>query len=134
MVPAPGTNGQHGWRFLSRRAQKMATEAEFASFVVARLLPKEVLHPKIADAVWGAFMRGEFDAAAFQAMKGVEVGVCAASGLGAEHIGTALMRRAFSVDDGPLTDMTAEKGERVGRMELFAGAIGSSRIRTHTGT
>jgi uncharacterized protein (TIGR02391 family) len=125
LVPAPGANGQNGWRFLSRRALRIATEAEFASFAVARLLPKEVLNPKIADAVWGAFMRGEFDTAAFQAMKGVEVAVRAASGLGAEHIGTALMRKAFAVDDGPLTDMTAEKGERVGRMDLFAGGIGS---------
>jgi hypothetical protein len=46
-----------------------------------QLLPKEILHPKIADPVWRAFMRGEFDVAAFQAMKAVEVSVRAASGL-----------------------------------------------------
>lgn len=125
LIPVPGANGQNGWRFLSRRAPKIATEAEFANLAVARLLPKELLSPRIADAVWGAFMRGEFDIAAFQAMKGVEVAVREASGLGPEYIGTTLMRKAFSVDDGPLTDMAAEKGERVGRMELFAGAIGS---------
>jgi hypothetical protein len=35
------------------------------------------------------------------------------------------MREAFSRDKGPLTDMGAEPGERVARMELFSGAIGS---------
>jgi uncharacterized protein (TIGR02391 family) len=103
----------------------METEAEFASFKVARLLPKEMLHRKIADAVWGAFMRGEFDVAAFQAMKGVEVAVRTAAGLGAELIGVNLMRTAFSPKGGSLADMTAEEGERQGRMELFAGAIAS---------
>jgi len=125
IVPASGSNGQSGWRVLSRRARKLETEAEFASYKVTRLLPKEILHPKIADAVWGAFMRGEFDGSAFHAMKGVEVSVRAAAGLGDEHIGVKLMRLAFSPEGGPLTDMTAEGGERVGRMELFAGAIAS---------
>jgi uncharacterized protein (TIGR02391 family) len=83
------------------------------------------LHPKIADLVWGAFMRGEFDGAAFQAMKGVEVAVRTAAGLGAELIGVKLMRKAFAPEDGPLTDMTAEGGERQGRVDLFAGTIGS---------
>ena len=125
IVPASGANGQNGWRVLSRRARKMETSAEFANFKVGRLLPKEVLHARIADRVWGAFMRGEFDSAAFQAMKGVEVAVRTAACLGAGDIGSTLMRKAFAVEDGPLTDMTAEKGERVGRMDLFAGAIGS---------
>jgi hypothetical protein len=35
------------------------------------------------------------------------------------------MRRAFAPENGPLTDNNAESGERVARMELFAGAIGS---------
>jgi len=125
IVPAPGPNGRTGWRVLSRRARKMETHAEFANFKVGRLLPKEVLHSKIAEPVWSAFMRGAFDVAAFQAMKGVEVSVRAAAGLGDGLIGVKLMRTAFSPEDGPLADMTAEGGERVGRMELFAGAIAS---------
>jgi uncharacterized protein (TIGR02391 family) len=47
-----------------------------------------------------------------------------ASGLGGSLLGVKLMREAFR-DDGPLADMSADAGERVGRMELFAGAIGS---------
>jgi uncharacterized protein (TIGR02391 family) len=125
LVPAGDTNGRNGWRVLSRRARKIETEAEFASYKVARLLPKELLNRKIADAVWGAFTRGEFDGAAFQAMKGVEVAVRTAAGLGTEFIGVKLMRTAFAPEGGQLTDMTAEGGERVGRMELLAGAIAS---------
>jgi hypothetical protein len=34
---------------------------------------RKILHPKIAEPVWCAFMRGEVDVAAFQAMKAVEV-------------------------------------------------------------
>lgn len=118
-------NGQYGWLVLSRRARAMVSEADFKSFKLANLLPKEILHSKIADPVWRAFMRGEFGVAAFQAMKAVEVSVRVASGLGDNVIGVKLMREAFAPDAGSLTDMNAEGGERVGRMELFAGAIAS---------
>jgi uncharacterized protein (TIGR02391 family) len=124
LIPAPGVNGQNGWRVLSRRARKIESQAQFANLTVARLLPKELLHPRIADRVWGAFMRGEFDGAAFQAMKTVEVLVREASGLGDSLFGVKLMREVFR-DNGPLADMSAEAGERQGRMELFAGAIAS---------
>jgi uncharacterized protein (TIGR02391 family) len=98
---------------------------------VANLLPKEVLPAKIADPVWRAFVRGEFDVAAFQAMKAVEVSVRAASGLGDNLISVKLMHEAFAPDAGALTDMNAEGGERVGRMELFAGAIASYKNPHH---
>jgi uncharacterized protein (TIGR02391 family) len=125
IIPAEGMNGRNGFGRLSRRAHRMESEADFASFKTARLLPREILHPKIADPVWRAYMRGEFDVAAFQAMKAVEVSVRAASGLSDSLLGVKLMRAAFHPDDGPLTDMTAEAGEREGRSALFAGAIAS---------
>ena len=125
IVPAQGMNGQNGWRYLSRRARKFEDETDFANFAVARRLPKESLHPRIAQSVWQAFMRGDFDVAVFQAMKAVEVAVRKAAGLPAKDIGTALMRKAFDPDNGPLTDTTDEKAERDARSALFAGAIGS---------
>jgi uncharacterized protein (TIGR02391 family) len=70
-------------------------------------------------------MRGEFDVAVFQAMKAVELSVREAAGFGKELIDVPLMRAALSADKGPLTDLNAERGEQVARMELFAGAIGS---------
>jgi uncharacterized protein (TIGR02391 family) len=70
-------------------------------------------------------MRGEYDAAAFLAMKAVEVAVRDATNLGAEVLGRDLMRIAFHPERGLLTDMEAEYGERQGRSDLFAGAIAS---------
>jgi uncharacterized protein (TIGR02391 family) len=110
---------------LSRRARAMENETDFASFKMARLLPRELLHSQFAESVWLAFMRGEYDVAVFQAMKAVEVAVRNAAGLGDDLIGVKLMREAFRPKDGPLTDQNAEQGEQQGRMELFAGAIAS---------
>lgn len=123
VVPAEGINGNNGFLRLSRRARSMETEADFTGFKVARLLPREILHRRIADPIWRAFMRGEYDVAVFQAMKTVEVSVREAAKFPDSLIGVKLMRAAFSAEDGPLADMNAEPGERVGRMELFAGAI-----------
>jgi len=70
-------------------------------------------------------MRGEFDVAVFLAMKAVELSVRDACGLGNEILGVPLIRTAFKPDGGVLTGTLAEAGERTGRMELFAGTIGT---------
>jgi uncharacterized protein (TIGR02391 family) len=87
------------------------------------MLPREALHRRIADKVWMAFMRGDYDVAAFQAMKAVEVAVREAGGFSEVLLGTKLMQAAFAAEKGPLTDMNAEPGERVGRLQFFMGAI-----------
>jgi len=125
IIKAEGTNGENGWRRLSRRARRMESEADFADYRTARLLPRELLHPRIVDLVWQDYIRGNFDGAAFHAMKAVEIFVREASQLGNDLVGVRLMREAFKLTDGPLTDMTSEMGEREGRMALFAGAIAS---------
>jgi uncharacterized protein (TIGR02391 family) len=70
-------------------------------------------------------MRGEFDSAAFQAMKAVEVSVREAGDLSQSDVGVNLMRKAFNPENGLLTNPKAEVGERKARMNLFAGAIGT---------
>jgi Protein of unknown function (Hypoth_ymh) len=112
VVPAEGMNGINGWRHFSRRARKFQNEAEFTNYAVARRLPKEALHPGISGPVWMSFMRGDFETAAFQAMKAVEVAVREAAGLAAADIGTKLMRKAFDVESGPLSDPATEPAER----------------------
>lgn len=57
IIPAEGTNGENGYLRFSRRARGIKTKEDFTSFKVARLLPREILHPRIADEVWKAFMR-----------------------------------------------------------------------------
>ena len=71
-----------------------------------------------------AFMRNEFDVAAFQAMKAVEVSVREASGYPKGDHGVPMIRRAFHKDTGPLTDGGAEEAEKEALSALFAGAIG----------
>jgi uncharacterized protein (TIGR02391 family) len=128
IVPEHGINGQSGWRLLSRRARRFQDEADFHSFAAARRLQKDSLHPKIATVVWEEFIRGQYDVAVFQAMKAVEVAVRdAAQSVPSHLLGVKLMRAAFAPPPkaGPLSDLGADEGEQVARMELFAGAIGS---------
>jgi uncharacterized protein (TIGR02391 family) len=69
-------------------------------------------------------MRGEYDTAVFQAFRELEVSIRAAGCFGHDDIGTALAQKAFR-ENGPLTDMDAQGGERVALLNLMAGALGS---------
>lgn len=73
------------------------------------------------------FMRGDYDIAVLQAFIEVEVAVRAAAKLSNSDIGRKLMQIAFNPENGPLTDKEADKGERVGTMDLFSGAIGHAK-------
>ena len=88
IVRAPDQGRDTSYRVLSRRAGRFQSEAEFANYAVARMLQREALHPKLADRVWMAFMRGEFDVAAFQGMKAVEGSTRDAAGLGNHSLRT----------------------------------------------
>ncbi len=112
-------------RILSRRAKLLAEESDERRLLPARRLAKETIHPTIREDVWALFHRGKYDTAVFEAMKAVEIAVREAADLSAADIGTPLMRKAFELDSGPLTDKTMERGERQARSDMFAGAIGS---------
>lgn len=122
LIPAP--NYDHSIVALSRRAAKLAKEADPKKVYRARHLPKDALHPAIREDVWAYYHRGKYDTAVFEAMKAVEVAVRDASGLTSE-LGTNLMRRAFDRATGPLSDKGMPEAEREARAHLFAGAIGS---------
>jgi len=89
------------------------------------LLPKKLLHPMIAQKVWSTFIRCEYDTAIFQAFKEVEVAVRNGGGFLPTDIGVPLMRKAFDIVNGPLTDKSLPEAERTSIQHLFAGAIGS---------
>lgn len=80
------------------------------------------LHPLIAQRVRRQFLLGEYEQAILVAMKAVEVRVRQLAGFADDKVGTTLMQQAFSAENGPLTDPEAVVGERVGVMNLFAGA------------
>ena len=88
------------------------------------LVPSLLLHPLIVKKAYPALQREEFDTAVFRAFKAVEVRVRDLSRLPSDLVGTALMRKAFDVDKGPLTDSAAPKAEREALSHMFSGAIG----------
>ncbi len=123
IAPEPGKSGE--WVFVTRRGKQVHNRAGLESYRLSNLLPRRLLHPQIANKVWPSFIRGEYDTAVFQSFKEVEVAVREKAGLPNELIGVPLMRKAFNVNDGPLTNLETEKGEREAIQHLFAGAIGS---------
>lgn len=117
-------NGPNGWRRLSRRAVLFEDERQFLAFATGKYLRPEMLHADIARDVWLDFARGAFDVAIFQAMRAVEISVRQKSNAAENEHGVPLMRRAFIVENGPLTDPTEPVPEREALMALFSGAIG----------
>ena len=81
------------------------------------------LHPRLSR-VKSQFLIGEYELAAFAAMREVEIRVRELSGADPSLLGVKLMRNSFG-DSGKLSDSSLDAGERVGIMELFAGAIGT---------
>jgi uncharacterized protein (TIGR02391 family) len=108
----------------------MVKPQDVTSYRLANLLPKQLLHPVIAQKVWADFLRGDYASAVGKAFKAVEVGVRAAGGFGPQDYGTDLMRKAFHARNGPLTDPGELPGEKQGASDLFAGAIACYRNPT----
>lgn len=117
--------GSDGWYRLTRRGRALSQRADTREFGLSRLLPRNLLHGTIDSRVWPDFIRGDYQSAVLKAFKAVEVTVREAAGLADTDIGTALMRKAFAVQDGPLSDMEAPTAERQALSDLLAGAIGS---------
>ncbi len=111
--------------FVTRRGLRVETSEDLKSYRKVELLPKARLHPIIAQKVWSLFLQGDYDTAVFQAFKAVEITVRNAGGYAETDYGTDLMRKAFNVDSGNLTDQNQQQAEKQARSDLFAGAIGS---------
>lgn len=125
IMPAPDINGRNGFKVITRRGNAIRTEANYAQFQRAGLLPKTLLHPAIEQQVWLDLARGRFADAVFKAFRAVEEAVREAGGFTADDLGDRLVRAAFNADDGPLTRHADPEGERRALPHLFAGALGS---------
>ena len=111
------------WICVTRLGYEVARTADLQRMRAAARLSLE-LHPNLEAKVRPQFLMGEFELAAFAALRGVEVRVRELGSFSDSDIGVDLMRKAFG-DGGPLSDMSLDKGERRSRMDLFAGAIGT---------
>ena len=120
------TTAEYGTQyFISSRGEKIQISEDLAAYRKTNLLPKRQLHPIIAQKVWSIFLQGDYDTAVFQAFKQIEVAVRKAGGYADTDYGTDLMRKAFNIDNGNLTDQNQPPSEKQARSDLFAGAIGS---------
>lgn len=123
MIGPTGSGGQ--WRRLTALGRELAEDGD----ALTKLFAAERLSGKLDKALEAkvrlTFASGDYETAAFTAMKEVEVAVRKAGGFDNSVLGVPLMRQAFGRDGGALSDQAAEPGERVATMELFAGAIGA---------
>ena len=124
LLPQPGMI-YGDFRVLSRKARRLASEPNARRALTGHKLPKETLHPTIREDVWSLYHRGKYDTAVFEAMKAVEVSVRDVGNFGTSDLGRDLMRTAFALETGPLTDRNADRGEQQALSDLFAGAIGA---------
>ena len=106
------SNYSAGWHFVTRRGSALRDREAVRRYHQASMLPKALLHERIAERCWMSFVRGEYDTAVFQAFKEVEIAVRQAGEYQNSDYGTGLMRSAFHVDTGPLTDTSGEKAEQ----------------------
>lgn len=112
------------------RAGKRVVQAGSLKEILAAERIGLALHSRLEGKIRPIFLLGDYETAAFKAMKEVEVRVRELSGLPNDLIGVSLMRQAFNSSNGPLTDPAHEGGERHARSDLFAGAIGSFKNPT----
>lgn len=117
--------GESDWHFITRRGAKLHNCDDVAKYRNTVLLPRQLLHPAIAQCCWPAFLRGDYSTAVFQAFKELEVKIRGASHGKPEDYGVKLARLAFHPQTGPLTDGVLPEGEREALMHLMAGALGS---------
>jgi uncharacterized protein (TIGR02391 family) len=129
LVAASPTQSNSEARIITRAGQRALESESLAEIQAAERIGLE-LHPRLAGKVRPIFLLGDYETAAFKAMKEVEVRVRELSALPKELVGVSLMRQAFNIDGGPLTNTSHEKGERQARSDLFAGALGSFKNPT----
>jgi uncharacterized protein (TIGR02391 family) len=122
VAATPGTGG--GWSFVTRAGRVLARRPNGLAHLQAEQRLGLELHPRIAGKVQSQFLLGESETAVFVAMKEVEIRVRELGRFPDSLIGVKLMQEAFKPDSGPLADPQLERGEQVGRMQLFAGAMG----------
>ncbi len=113
------------WFVPTSRGRQVRNHQGIRELISNEQLPEHFLHAEFIQNVRPLFLQSRFETAVFEAFKTLEVAIRNAAGLGDDSIGVPLASKAFHPEDGPLTDTSLEKGERVALMNLMTGAIGS---------
>jgi len=112
-------------KILTRRGREISSEKAMMDFRASKLIPEEIIHPQILTCSKAAFLRKDYDSAVFTAFRQVEINVRQAAAQPDEVVGERLMRDAFNINNGALTDFTLVEAERLNMQHLFASSIGS---------
>lgn len=118
-----GAPPQDDWLFITRKGRAILEAPDGLALLRAGARLEVDLHPSIAARVRAQFLLGEYELAAFAAMRQVEIRVRELAGADAGDLGVPLMTKAFR-EGGALRDPNSEGGEQVAMMNLFQGAIG----------
>ncbi len=107
------------WYFVTRRGEELARDPNGPARLAAERRIGVALHERLE------LLIGEYELAAFAAMREVEIRVRELAGAGNApgDLGVKLIQREFG-DGGSLADPGAEAGERQATMALFWGALG----------
>lgn len=112
---------REGWRVRESDAALVVCEPVRGIPVSAPFLRASRLDPLIEQEARPQFLINKPEQGVFASMKAIEIRVRKLAGFGDEIIGVDLMNKAFGTA-GPLTDVSASKGEQDGTRALFAGA------------
>ncbi|TWB33101.1 TIGR02391 family protein [Nitrospirillum pindoramense] len=122
IVPAVSEYGTSNQIYqFSRAAEKFKEEIDVKTYTLARRLPRDRLHPTIDKAVWSSFIHGDYDCAALQALKKLEVRIRDAAGISVGTTGKSVIEEAFKKDDGKLYDSSGVEAEEHGLKIMLMG-------------
>lgn len=124
LAPRPDDSGSD-FLYVTKKGYKYRNKSDLDTYRKGGLLPKGVLDNKLLEKVYPLFLRGDYDTAVFQAFKEVEVRVRKKAKLSETLYGVDLMRTAFNVKNGALTNKSLVLSEQQAMSDLFAGSIGS---------
>jgi uncharacterized protein (TIGR02391 family) len=112
------------WAYVTRRGKHVNSADDGLALVRAGTRIELDLHERLRERIPRQFLLGEYELAAFAAMREVEIRIRELADAAESEIGVKLARRAFNPEKGALSNPDLDGGERVAMMELFAGALG----------
>jgi uncharacterized protein (TIGR02391 family) len=111
-----------GYSLVTRLGERVANHPRAREWMAAERRLGLPLHPRLEERARRQFVLGEFEAAAFIAMREVEIAVRERAGYAGTVIGSELMNKAFA-SDGPLADPETPTAEQEGLKSLYRGAL-----------
>ena len=109
--------------YVTERGKAAATDPHALAGLKATARLDVDLHPRLAHRIRRQFILGEYELAAFAAMREVEIRIRELAEAEESLIGVDLAKQALRIG-GPLADPNLDKGEQEATMALFWGALG----------